>query len=108
MGWARASFCLGGLGLGQLVKAQLGLGPGLGLQFRIWARPGCSLARPSPGREHPLYAKDLINKVRMTDAKPFDCPIEINVKCNKNEGTLLFNYAFYRTLVGHFIYLITT
>lgn len=36
------------------------------------------------------YMKDFIDMAQMTYAKPFDTPIELNVKTNKNSGELAF------------------
>lgn len=45
---------------------------------------------------------------RMTDAKTFDTPIEINVKYNMNSGDLVSDPDLYRTLIGRLIYLTIT
>lgn len=46
------------------------------------------------------YAKDLIFSARLSNAKPFDTPIELNVIIGKNDGSPLSDSTSYRRVFG--------
>ena len=51
------------------------------------------------------YADDLIKSARLNDAKSFNTPFELNVKINKDDGSLLEDPTIFRWLVGSLLYL---
>ncbi|RVW84805.1 Retrovirus-related Pol polyprotein from transposon RE1 [Vitis vinifera] len=54
------------------------------------------------------YIQDLITLAGLEDTSSVDTPMEVNVKCRKDEGDLLDDPTLYRLLVGSLIYLTTT
>lgn len=54
------------------------------------------------------YIQDLIQLARLTEIASDDTSMEINVKCQNDEGELLEDPTLYRKLVGSFIYLTVT
>ena len=54
------------------------------------------------------YIQDLITLASLEDTSFVDTPMEVNVKCRKDEGDLLDDPTLYRRLVGSLIYLTTT
>ena len=54
------------------------------------------------------YIQDLITLAGLEDTSFVDTPMEVNVKCKKDEGDLLDDPTLYRHLVGSLIYLTTT
>ena len=54
------------------------------------------------------YIQDLITFAGLEDTSSVDTPMEVNVKCRKDEGDLLDDPTLYRLLVGSLIYLTTT
>ena len=54
------------------------------------------------------YIQDLITLAGLEDTSSVDTPMEINVKCRKDEGDLLDEPTLYRRLVESLIYLTTT
>ncbi|XP_028052908.1 uncharacterized protein LOC114257351 [Camellia sinensis] len=54
------------------------------------------------------YANEVIHRVRLTDTKLSDTPIELNVKLNTTDGVPLDDPTLYRELVGCLVYLTVT
>lgn len=50
----------------------------------------------------------LVKSARLGDAKPFDTPLELNVKIGKAGGILLEDPTVFRRLVGSLLYLTMT
>ena len=53
------------------------------------------------------YTQDLIANARLQDISPVDTPLELNVKCSKDDGTVS-DATVYRKLDGSLIYLTIT
>ncbi|BBH09623.1 ADP glucose pyrophosphorylase large subunit 1 [Prunus dulcis] len=54
------------------------------------------------------YAKELLKRFRLENAKSIATPIEVGVKIGKNDGSTMVNQTLFRSLVGGLLYLTTT
>ena len=54
------------------------------------------------------YTQELIDMARLTDCKPVNTPMEVNVKYHKHYGDPISDPTLYRKLVGSLIYLTST
>ncbi|VVA35907.1 PREDICTED: Retrovirus-related Pol poly from transposon, partial [Prunus dulcis] len=54
------------------------------------------------------YAKELLKRFRLVNAKSIATPMEVGVKIGKNDGSTMVNQTLFRSLVGGLLYLTTT
>ncbi|CAL9006507.1 unnamed protein product, partial [Prunus brigantina] len=54
------------------------------------------------------YAKELLKRFRLENAKSIATPMEVGVKIGKNDGSTMVNQTLFRSLVGGLLYLTTT
>ncbi|XP_022871864.1 uncharacterized protein LOC111390967 isoform X2 [Olea europaea var. sylvestris] len=54
------------------------------------------------------YVADILERVRPTDNKIVDTPIEVNAKYSSSDGLRLSDPTLYRTIVGSLVYLTIT
>ncbi|KAL8104868.1 hypothetical protein AgCh_028873 [Apium graveolens] len=54
------------------------------------------------------YARDLMKKFRMEDAKPSSTPVEVGLKLSMNDDSKFVDPTLYRSLVGSLMYLTAT
>eukprot|EP00268_Persea_americana_P008859 TRINITY_DN13467_c1_g2_i1.p1 TRINITY_DN13467_c1_g2~~TRINITY_DN13467_c1_g2_i1.p1 ORF type:complete len:401 (+),score=79.48 TRINITY_DN13467_c1_g2_i1:1121-2323(+) len=54
------------------------------------------------------YAKELLKRFSMEDAKPISTPMEVGLKLSKFDGKKVVHPTLYRSLVGGLVYLTTT
>lgn len=54
------------------------------------------------------YVADLVKSARLENAKPFDTPLELNIKIGKNDGNPQEDPTLIRHLVSSLLYLTMT
>ncbi|XP_062085785.1 uncharacterized mitochondrial protein AtMg00810-like [Humulus lupulus] len=54
------------------------------------------------------YIADILDPARLSDARTFDTPLELNARYSLSDGVALSDPSLYRTLVGSLVYLTIT